>query len=158
GQRPALVLGMDLDANDGEFRDEVEISLTGRAGRMIDAFMIGCKPALLGRDLDAALSREGPYVTVTIAGRPVRLLRAGTLRGRGGCAGAAAPPRCPATYWRCRSATPRRCSAGATGSPGSTWASPRGPIARTWRAAWPRPSASAPAWPHRRTTTRGSAR
>src|SRR5579885_2194407 len=83
GQRPALLLGLDLPDDPGD-EPAWSVTISDRAGEtFMRGMMLSRKPALLGRELDRALPAEASQLTVLAGGQPHRLLRAGAIDGRG---------------------------------------------------------------------------
>jgi putative ABC transport system permease protein len=82
-QRPALLLGVDLDpasAADAGWDVTVE-NATSPAG--LGAWLAGETPVLLGRELDRALPAGRKRLGVLAGGRVRQVTRAGTVEGRG---------------------------------------------------------------------------
>ncbi len=78
-----LVLGLDLvDASDEPPR--LDIDIKPATDSPLQGFLLRCRPALIGRELEQALPAEASRFTVLLGGRCHRLSRAGVIvAGRG---------------------------------------------------------------------------
>jgi putative ABC transport system permease protein len=81
--RPALLLGVDLNARPAEAPPWTVQPCDLDPQLYVRALFLGQQPALVGRELDRALGPGATHVNILVAGHEQRLLRTGTLDGRG---------------------------------------------------------------------------
>jgi putative ABC transport system permease protein len=86
GGRPALLLGIDLEARRSR-AERSSVRLSGLAPTAyLRAKLLGSKPVLVGRELERALPRGATRIDVLASGSTHRLTRVGTVEAEGAAA------------------------------------------------------------------------
>jgi putative ABC transport system permease protein len=86
GGRPAVLLGVDLAAQQQLARDRGLIVPEGTAPSFVQALLRRQNPVLIGAALDRELRGENAQFPVLVAGRSFRLTRVGTIDAQGAAA------------------------------------------------------------------------